>query len=72
VRNESGVADIRWRPMWEQWGAIVNVQWDEDQFSATDVLNLMLRAGLQVGIGEGRPYSPNSNGMGWGRFEVVE
>ena len=72
VRNESGVADIRWRPMWEQWGAIVNVQWDEDQFSATDVLNLMLRAGLQVGSGEGRPYSPNSNGMGWGRFEVVE
>jgi hypothetical protein len=72
VRNESGVADIRWRPMWEQWGAIVNVQWDEDQFSATDVLNLMLRAGLQVGIGEGRPYSPNSNGRGWGRFEVVE
>jgi hypothetical protein len=72
VRNETGVADIRWRPMWEQWGAIVNVQWDEDQFSATDVLNLMMRAGLQVGIGEGRPYSPNSNGMGWGRFEVVE
>lgn len=72
VRNESGVADIRWRPMWEEWSAAVRVTWDEDQFSATDVFNLMLRAGLQVGIGEGRPNSPNSNGLGWGRFEVVE
>jgi hypothetical protein len=72
VRNETGVADIRWRPMWEEWSAAVRVTWDEDQFSATDVMNLMLRAGLQVGIGEGRPDSPNSNGLGWGRFEVVE
>jgi len=72
VRNETGVADVRWRPMWEQWSATVNVQWDEDQFSATDIFNLMLRAGMQVGIGEGRPDSPNSNGLGWGRFEVKE
>jgi len=72
VRNETGVADIRWRPMFEEWSAQVRVTWDEEQFSATDVMNLMLRAGLQVGIGEGRPDSPNSNGLGWGRFEVME
>jgi hypothetical protein len=72
VRNETGVADVRWRPMWEEWSANVRVTWDEDQFSATDVMNLMLRAGMQVGIGEGRPDSPNSNGLGWGRFEVQE
>jgi hypothetical protein len=72
VRNETGVADIRWRPMWKEWSAAVRITWDEDQFSATDVMNLMLRAGMQVGIGEGRPDSPNSNGLGWGRFEVQE
>lgn len=71
ARNESGVADIRWRPMWEDWSASVTVSYDEAQFSATDVVNLMARAGLQVGIGEGRPDSPNSNGLGWGRWEVV-
>ena len=71
VRNATGVADIRWRPMWETWSALVRVTWDEDQFSATDVMNLMLRAGLQVGIGEGRPDSPSSNGLGWGRFQVA-
>lgn len=70
VRNATGVADIRWRPMWEEWSAVVSITWDEDQFSATDILNLFTRAGLQVGIGEGRPCSPNSNGLGWGRFRV--
>jgi hypothetical protein len=72
VRNASGVADIRWRPMWNEWTAAVRVEWDEDQFSAQDVYNLFSRAGWHVGIGEGRPNSPNSNGLGWGRFEVVE
>lgn len=72
VRNATGVADVRWRPMWEEWSAKVAVTFDEDQFSAADVFNLMLRAGMQVGIGEGRPDSPNSNGLGWGRFTVKE
>ena len=71
VRNDSGVADIRWRPMWREWSAQVSIEWDVDQFSAIDLLNLMARAGKQVGIGEGRPNSPNSNGLGFGRFEVI-
>lgn len=70
VRNETGVVDIRWRPMWEQWSAVVRIRWDATQFSAQDVVNLFSRAGMQVGIGEGRPDSPNSNGLGWGLFEV--
>ena len=71
VRNESGVADIRPRPMWaEGWEARVSLRWDEDQFTASDLLNLMARVGLQVGIGEGRPDSKNSAGMGWGLFEI--
>jgi hypothetical protein len=71
VRNASGVVDLRWRPIFYDWSAEVRLTWDADQFSATDVLNLLHRAGMQVGIGEGRPNSPNSNGLGWGRFEVV-
>lgn len=71
VRNETGVADIRHRPMWEQWEAKLRVRWDTSQFSAQDVVNLFARAGLQVGIGEGRPDSKSSNGLGWGLFEVA-
>lgn len=71
VRNASGVVDIRARPMWDEWEAIVRVRWDGDQFSPTDVVNLLARAGNQVGLCEGRPGSTNSAGCGWGTFEVL-
>lgn len=71
VRNATGVLDIRVRPLWREWSATVRVRFDEDQFSTSDVLNLLARAGAQVGIGEGRPYSRDSNGIGFGLFEVV-
>lgn len=70
-RNANGGADLRWRPMWREWEALPILRWDADQFSSSDVINLMARAGLQVGVGEGRPASPNSNGLGWGLFEIV-
>ena len=70
VRNATGVADIRVRPMWREWSADVPVQFDGDQFTMDDVVNLLDRAGQQVGIGEGRPDSKSSCGMGWGTFEV--
>jgi len=72
VRNESGVADIRARPMWREWEANLRVQYDADQFASIDVLNLLLRAGMQVGIGEGRPDSKKSAGLGWGLFDIVK
>ncbi len=71
VRNESGVVDLRCRPIWSKWECVVNLRWDADQFSAADVVNLLSRAGIQVGIGEGRPFSKNSNGIGFGTWEVL-
>ena len=63
--------DIRIRPMWRHWTATVNVRFDADQFTTTDIANLMQRVGMQVGIGEGRPDSRSSAGLGWGVFELV-
>lgn len=71
VRLESGVASIAIRPMWREWSATVRIRFDLDQFSAQDVVNLMSRAGQQVGIGEGRPDSKKSHGMGWGLFKIA-
>ena len=71
VRNATGVADIRVRPMWREWGAKILIRWDADQFTLQDIVNLLDRAGMQVGIGEGRPDSKSSTGMGWGQFRVV-
>ena len=72
VRNATGVADIRIRPMWREWAADLRIRFDEDQFTAEDVINLLTRAGMQVGVGEGRPFSKQSNGLGYGMFEVAE
>lgn len=72
ARNDNGSTDVRCRPMWnEGWEAIIRLRWDAEQFSATDTLNLLARVGSQVGIGEGRPDSRNSAGLGWGLFEIV-
>ena len=71
-RNANGGIDLRSRPMWaEGWRARPTFRWDADQFSATDLVNLLARAGMQVGVGEGRPDSKMSAGVGWGQFEVA-
>lgn len=73
VRNSSGVIDIRSRPMWDVgWEAVVKIRYDAEMFTISDVANLMMRVGQQVGIGEGRPDSKNSVGLGYGLFEIVE
>lgn len=70
ARNATGGPDLRVRPMWREWSAVVRLTFDADQFTETDVTNLLVRAGLQVGIGEGRPFSKSSAGMGFGLFRV--
>jgi hypothetical protein len=73
VRNDNGSCDIRARPKWQPgWEATVRLTFDADQFTLDDVANLLMRVGLQVGIGEGRPYSKNSAGMGWGLFRLKD
>jgi hypothetical protein len=71
VRNETGVADIRVRPMWREWRVRLRVRFNADQFTELDVANLLLHAGISIGIGEGRPFSPNSAGLGWGTWTLA-
>jgi hypothetical protein len=70
VRNTTGGPDIRVRPMWREWVVNLTVRYDADMFSLADVANLLARAGLQVGVGEGRPDGKRSAGMGWGMFRI--
>lgn len=67
VRLPTGVADLRYRPEFLDWSAVVRVRFDESLISAEQVVNLMARAGLSNGIGEGRPQK---NGE-WGQWEVM-
>jgi hypothetical protein len=70
VRLESGVADMRNRPRYDDWSCDITIQFDADMLSAQDVANLLARAGAQVGIGELRPQGPNSYGGDLGTWSV--
>lgn len=70
ARVSTGDPYLTVRPAFHDWKAKVRIRWDQDQFTLADVSNLLSRVGLQVGIGEGRPDSKNSAGMGWGTFEL--
>lgn len=71
TRNATGVVDLRWRPMYRQWAATLRIRYDAGMLTDADVVNLIARVGMQVGVGEGRPDSKQSAGLGFGLFEVV-
>jgi hypothetical protein len=71
ARVETGQAYVTIRPIYDEWKAKLRIRYDGDQFTIQDVANLLARAGESVGIGEGRPCSKNSAGMGWGTFKIV-
>jgi hypothetical protein len=71
VRNDNGGADLRVRPMWREWSCNLRVSYDTDMFSEQDVTNLLVRAGMQIGIGEGRPDSRKGFGLGLGLFKLA-
>jgi hypothetical protein len=68
IPNANGSPDIRVRAMWRECEVDLKILWDADQFTQDDIGNLIMRAGLQVGVGAGRPFSQKSSGCGWGTF----
>lgn len=72
TRNATGVVDLRSRPMYREWGALLRIKYDAGMLSASDIVHLIQRVGLQVGIGEGRPDSKASAGLGLGTFKICD
>jgi len=71
ARVETGQAYVTIRACYDDWKAKIQIRFDGDQFTLADISNLLARVGSQVGIGEGRPDSKNSCGMGWGTFVII-
>jgi hypothetical protein len=68
-----GLPNISARAQWKEWQITdLTIEFDRDIFQMQDVANLLERAGKQVGLGAGRPFSQTSCGMGWGTFEVLQ
>ena len=71
VRIGMDQTDIRIRPMWREWAMDIRLTFDTEMFTLADVTNLLMRVGVQCGLGEGRPNSSKSTGMGWGTFKIA-
>jgi len=67
VRNESGVADIRFRPMYHNWSTSIEIHYFANELTLSQVILLVRQSGLRVGLCEGRPEKSSLN---WGRFDV--
>jgi len=70
VRNQNGSCDLRARMQWPKWGVKLKVEFDSEQFTSTDIANLIAHAGRGIGVGAGRPFSKMSSGMNWGRWTL--
>jgi len=70
VKNDDGSVDLRARPIWDISSVKLRIRYDADQFALMDVTNLLQRLGEQVGLGEGRPDSKYSAGLGYGLFAM--
>lgn len=66
VRLSTGVADLRYRPAYENWSVDLTVEYDPDILSAEQIHHLLQRAGFSIGVGEGRAQK----GGDWGAFEL--
>jgi hypothetical protein len=71
-RNDSGVVDIRYRPIFHDWWAVLQIKFDQERIPLDSVFNLVNRAGYECGVGEWRPLSKKSNTGQYGQFRVRE
>lgn len=63
VRNQTGVADLRYRGCFENWSITFDVRYNERAFSLDQIVNFFNTAGFCNGIGEWRPEKSGEHGM---------
>lgn len=64
-----GTTDLRYRPEFKNWKALIKVEFLEDVISPEQIVNIFELAGFCSGIGEDRP---NKKGHTFGMFHVGE
>lgn len=69
VRNASGVADLRYRPLFEKWGVVLEIEYPPSVLSLDSVLALVDASGLG-GVGDWRPSSPKCATGHFGTYRI--
>jgi len=67
VRVGMGTADIRYRPEYPVWEAVLRIEFNEGVVSLEQIFQLVRAAGYGCGIGEMRPEKTKYN---YGRFDL--
>lgn len=62
------VPDLRWRASYPRWSAKLRFEYVTDTATPEAIVNLLQRAGVTIGLCEGRPEG--GSGLEWGRFTV--
>ena len=70
VRIAMGTADLRYRPLFDPWGAHLTIQFNPVVLSANSVIALVDAGGIG-GVGEWRPSAPKSHTGSYGMYRVV-
>jgi len=63
TRNSGGNPDVRFRPEWKTWWAVLPVTYSPNVVSAEAVLNMLNMGGFGCGVGDWRPNKGGSCGM---------
>jgi hypothetical protein len=63
VRIGMGTADIRYRPEFWPWRALLVVRYNAKSLSLEQLVHLFNQGGFSTGIGEWRPQKDGNNGM---------
>jgi hypothetical protein len=63
VRIGMGTADIRFRPEFPAWSAVLKVRLNRRSMTLEQLVHLINQAGFSVGVGEWRPEKDGSYGM---------
>lgn len=68
--GRNSTPDTRHRPEFVEWECELVIQYDTNQISLDQIINLINQAGFSTGIGDWRPGAPKSSGT-HGMFKVI-
>jgi hypothetical protein len=71
VRIGMGTADVRYRPEFQEWGAILTIEFNTHTISAEQIFELVALAGFSCGIGDWRPEKSATGNFGTWKPELL-
>ena len=70
IRVDNGSPDVRFRARYDEWSAVLRVEFNSNILSTSQVVSLINLAGIHEGVGEMRPSAPVNATGEYGRWTV--